>query len=71
MSVSGPSSIGGWRLGKEYWMILSMMKAMEFKQMKRHGPIRKAIMQMRVFGFVVIADYAKELHIVNGKNFND
>ena len=35
---------------------------MEYNQIKKHGPIRKAIMQMintRVSGFVVIADYAK------------
>ena len=39
-----------------------MTKAIEYKQMKRHGSIRKAIMQMismRVSWFVAIADYAE------------
>ena len=38
--------------------------------MKRHRPIKKAIMQMiskRVSGFVAIAGLCKELHIRNGK----
>ena len=37
-----------------------------YKQIKRHGPIKKAIMQMismRVSGFVAM----QELHIRNGK----
>ena len=43
-------------------MMKSMMKVLEYKQIKRHEPMRKAIKQMirtRVSGFVVIADYAK------------
>ena len=51
-------------------MIKLMTKAIEYKQMKRHRPIRKAIMQiisMRVSWFVAIADLCRELHIRNGK----
>ena len=39
-----------------------MMYVVEYRKMRRNGPIRKAVMLMmstRVSGFMVIADYAK------------
>ena len=47
-----------------------MTKAIVYKDMKRHGPIKKAIKQItstRGSGFVAIAEYAETLHIRNGK----
>ena len=50
------------------------MKAIVYKEMKRHGQIRKTIIQimsMRVSWFVAIADYAENCIYENEKNFDN
>ena len=47
---------------------------MVYNDIKRHGPMKKAIRQMsstRVSGFVAITEYAKYCISENGKDFNN